>query len=85
MPCIVSDIPALTAIIKDEENGFIFRCYSYTDLAKCMEEALKLSKEEYQRFSKNAKKSIENRNWVNIAKEYIKIFTKVVKRYDRQK
>jgi len=80
VPCIVSDIPALTAKIKKGYNGFLFKNLNYKHLADVMEKALFLDSKEYSKMSNNSKKSIENRNWIKVAKEYIKIFKGCVKK-----
>jgi len=74
IPCIVSDIPALTEKIKDMENGFVFKRFSHIDLARVMEKTLKLNEKEYQKLSKNAKSSLKGTSWRDIAKKYSKIF-----------
>ena len=42
-----------------------------------MEKALFLNDKEYSRMSENAKKSIGDKNWMEVAKRYAKIFKEV--------
>jgi len=79
IPVISSNIPALTGKIKDGFNGFLFKNLDYKSLACVMEKALSLDDKEYHKMSKNAKKSIGNRNWIKVAKEYIEVFKEGMK------
>jgi len=74
VPCIVSDIPVLREKIENNFNGFLFKKLDYIDLANVMERALNLNKKEYEILSKNAKESIINKSWDEIAMDYAKVF-----------
>ncbi|HEC67279.1 MAG TPA: glycosyltransferase family 1 protein [Candidatus Desulfofervidus auxilii] len=74
VPVISSDISAHTDKIKNEFNGLLFKNLDYKSLVSVMEKALNLNDEEYDKMSKNAKESIKNRSWVDVAGEYIKFF-----------
>ena len=74
VPCIVSNIPALKEKIKNGFNGFLFKNLDYRSLANVMEKALNLSDKEYGKMSKNAKESVINRSWDEVAEEYIEVF-----------
>ena len=71
VPCIVSNIPALSHIIKDNINGFLFKAGNYYDLARVMERALGLRDSEYNMLATRATESVKNFTWYNIAKRYI--------------
>lgn len=77
VPCIVSDIPALTEKIENTKNGFIFKCLAHIDLAKVMEKALKLSEREYKKLSENAKSSLKKVSWRDAAEKYVRVWKKL--------
>jgi len=78
VPCIVSSIPALREKIKNKFNGFLFKNLDYESLADIMERALNLDEKEYEILSRNARESIINRSWDDVAIEYIKVFNIVI-------
>lgn len=74
VPVISSNIPAHTEKIKNGFNGFLFRNLDYKSLANVIKKALNLNNEAYNKMSKNAKESVKNNYWIDVAKDYIKFF-----------
>ncbi len=68
--CVVSDIPQNTELVKDGENGFVFRLGDESDLAKKIEKAVKSKKG----VGENAREKIEREHSVEeIASKYEEI------------
>lgn len=58
LPVLVSDIPELTAIVKDGENGLVFRCGDSSDLAEKLSRLIS-DPELRERLGQNARETIE--------------------------
>lgn len=74
--CIVSDIPENTEVTG--EAGMSFEKSNEEALQKCMEQALKLSAEEYEKRRQKAKESVLTRfNWDNVVEETLGLYDKI--------
>lgn len=69
--CIVigSDNLGNADLIKDEENGFLFKNDDEKDLAEVINKVQKLNFEDVEKIRKNARESVEKFKWNNIIKK----------------
>jgi len=75
-PVLGSDVGGITEIIKDGENGFIFKANSIGDLSRKISYIMK-NKNKVEYICKNARNwVIENRNWDKLIVKYKNIYRK---------
>lgn len=71
VPVIVSDIEPMKEIIKNGENGLLFKTLDSLDLAKKINLFFENSEENYKKYSENAIKTVRTEySWKNIGNEY---------------
>ncbi len=79
-PCIVSDEAGIHDIIKNKENGMIFKVRDIDDLYRDMKELFEEEKLR-NKLGKNARKYVfENLSWKKYAENMLNIFNKEIKK-----
>jgi len=77
-PPIVSDIPALKKMVSNGKNGFIFEKNNIEDLSKMIKKAMNIKKDRYLIISRNARASVKDKNWMEIAKKYVSVYNSLI-------
>lgn len=80
---LVSNLPGMTEVVTDNENGFVFKNESVESLYLKMKEIMEYKN--LERISKNAYEKLEKEyDWNEIAKQQMQIMEKVVNGSDKE-
>lgn len=79
---IGSDVGGIKELVKNQENGFLFKAGDREDLFKLMEMVFFIDKEEGERMKKRAVKFVkEKKSWLTNAKSYLELYGGIQKIY----
>ncbi|GAX86810.1 conserved hypothetical protein [Lebetimonas natsushimae] len=74
---LASDFPTIQEIIKDGENGFLFKAGDKKDFLKKLNYILSLPQKELETISRNAYKTGKRFTWKNRAKQIVKFIKEI--------
>lgn len=75
--CLVSDIPAHTAIVEDEKDGFLFKTQDYVDFVKKLKRLIENKENICHDVARNAQRKVKTKfNWDTIVSHYEHVYLK---------
>lgn len=60
LPLIATDLEGFKEIVKDKENGFLYKCNDVGSLRDTLHECINLSEEEYENVKKSLKETVDS-------------------------